>query len=420
MNFPSLRIPWRLALGLAMAWSNGPAAAQSSTVMGDSPRWFDLAPMPLGVFDASAAVSGRLAVVSGGLNGLGMTSRTIQVLDLDSLVWATPLQLALPRCMHASVALGDGLVLVAGGRTGTLLTGLEPTANAELIDLANGQVIALPPLPKASENPTAHRLANGSAAVVGERHVSVFDPVSRSWTTHVELRQSRSSHASVLLADQRIVVIAGLNRDTIELVDLAQARSVLLADRLPMPLDDLRAILLPDQRIWILGGQHSQTGDTTDATWLLDLSRSKGQRLSQGPSLNAPAGWADAFCEGNFAGGWGVFGGGESQQQNQDMELADARFLNLKTLEVFSLPKMSQPHDDAVAVPVEQGMIVMGGYLIETVDLPMLRSPSGTAQEGRGDKGEQGGRGGRGRRPTASNRVELLLLPATMLTPASP
>lgn len=408
-----LCLAWGLRLSV-VGISSALAQPVAMTAPEAQARWFDLPPMPVGVFDASAVKSGRSAIITGGLGSMGMTCSTVQILDLDSLDWTTPMALKTPRCQHAGVAIDDGLVLVAGGKTGTLVTGLLPTPDCELIDLANGSVELLPPLPTPSDGPTAHRLPNGQAVVIGDRHASLFDPKTRSWGSHIPLREPRSCHASLVLPDGRVLVIGGVNRDTIELVDFDQQRSILLADRLPMPLDDLRALLLPDGRVWILGGQNSRTGDTTDRTWLMDLTANKHQRLIEGPSLSLAekeqvpmshgcrheAEWAtvaDAFLTIHESAGGAILGGGESQQKNQDTELDAVRFLDFNTLTVRSLPKMNQPHDDAVAVAIEQGVIVMGGYLIETVCLPLLAGQSVAV---------------RTRRPTASNRVELLLLPS--------
>jgi hypothetical protein len=177
----------------------------------------------------------------------------------------------------------------------------------------------------------------------------------------------------VVLDEQRVAIVGGLRQDTIEVLDLEQGVSRQLATRLPMPLDDLRAVALTPQRVWILGGQDSRTGETTDRTWLLELGPGDRSRLVEGPPLGITEGMADAGLV--RVDRWWAMVGGESQRAGRDTELDVARLLDPETRQVWSLPRTAVPHDDAATVTAGRSLIVLGGMFTAAGPLEGMTVP---------------------------------------------
>ncbi len=329
--------------------------------------------MPRGVFDAAISRHGQQVVITGGVTQSGAASNLVQVFDPSNLKWTLPLRLPQGLCMHTQVTLADSRILIAGGCTGQLPRNLKVSPEAYLLDLQTQQVIHLQPLPRPTQYPTAHLLPDGKAVVIGGRNAMIFDPATNAWMAAIRLRQTRKGHASIVLADGRILVAGGGGRSSIEVIDPhadGGGISQMLKAQLPWPIDDLRMTQLLDGRVLILGGQSCLNGNTTDQSWILDLRDPKVSRIADGPRLGIAGGVADHCIQ--DIGPWVVVAGGEAQQAGHDIELASARLLNRQTLAVWSLPLMSQPHDDAVSISTQRGVIVFGGYLVKSMSFPQL------------------------------------------------
>ena len=306
----------------------------------------------------------------------------MQVYDIDTDTWDVPIHMVTARCFHTQVAIDEHRILVAGGLTGQLVEGLTATAHCEIVDLRIGETDAIADLPRPAEAPTSHRLDDGRIMVIGSLSASILDPETMKGNKHIRLRAGRSYHASVVLPGDRVVIIGGVARDSIEVVDVEQGISRMLAVKLPFALDDLSAAAMDENRVWILGGQNSQTGDTTDRTWILDLSGEE-PALNDGPPLRIPGGAADQCMI--ITDGQIVLAGGESQQQGVDTELTTVRLLDLNDLTVRPMPSLTLPHDGAGGVALDGRVWVFGGLYVL---------------------------GGRSGVPIASNAVASLRLPA--------
>lgn len=358
-----------------MIMSSSPVRSEQNSLL----QWEQLPDMPLGVFDAAISRRGDAVVITGGMMQTATAGDLVQVFDLNTLEWSTPIRLGVGRCMHAQITLPDGRILLAGGYTGQLPGRLQPIDDCVLIDLDAGRVETIAPLPSPTAMPTAHLLPDGRVMVIGGNTASIFNPRVNDWDQFIQLRQSRKGHASTLLADGRVFVAGGMHCKTFEIIDpntdgvasKNKGVSRMLRARLPMPVDDLELVLLPDQRVWIIGGQSCQNGDTTDRSWLVDLSDPEFSQLQEGPRLGIAGGMAD-HCVAEI-GSWIVVAGGESQQKRQDTELNLARLLDARTLSVWALPPLGQPHDDAVSIATPQGLIIFGGYQVKSMTFPRVQ-----------------------------------------------
>lgn len=346
--------------------------AFSVVIADDQPTWQPLAPLPVPVFLGHAQVVDSKIVVTGGITAQGATCRLVQVYDPTLDRWQQYPAMLAGRFFHKSFAVGPGRLMLVGGmdRTGLTAASSVSASALELISfkatpvglVVTGAQPATAPKRARWTMPTIHRLDEQRVAVVTGSDVRIFDAKGMTWQTTIRLRKQRHAHGSALLTDGRLVVVGGARHASIELVDLDTGTSTLLKVKLPGGLDDMAVLPMADGRAWIIGGQWSDSGDTTDRTWLLSVTGEASQ-LIDGPRLSVAAGVSDQLVhiDRNRSLAWLV--GGESQQNGKDTELADAFRLDLKTATVTRLPPMPTPHDDAMAVALDGQLVVIGGQI---------------------------------------------------------
>jgi hypothetical protein len=335
-------------------------------VAADDPRWEVMPDLPVGVFNAAASVSGDgdRIVVTGGLTGLGQASNVVQTFDINAGAWSTPMTMTHGRHSHAQVTLSDGRVLIAGGETALLRDADAPLVTTiELLpaNLASpSTLLTLDDGPMRS--PTAHALPDGSAVVIGGARAVVIacDPLRVRKT--IELHHGRRDHASAHMPDGRIVIVGGTGRNSIEVLDLDAGVSRLSSVRLPMALDDLGIAVVGPGRAWILCGQESRSGHTTDRTWLLTIE-GDSEQLADGPRLDLADGVADHVVL--DLGDRILVAGGESERRRVDTELSAAWLLDKSTLSVTRLPDMHDIHDDACGVVIGGRAWIIGGFAVQ-------------------------------------------------------
>jgi hypothetical protein len=406
-----------LALGIAL-----PAAGQATQPAGEAevaatqppPEAVAWEPWPDLPTPAAAGAAGVMHVsgvnwliVSGGFgqgNVVSDRAYLMHVTDDGQRRWISE-RMREARFGHAMVLVADLVPLLIGGER---LEGLrkrpvrsletlrlEPAVHEPLPVDGRGEVVAMP-------EAEAHGLGQQRVVVQGGRWVAILDALSGQWRQSVRLVHEHYAAATAMVGNT-LVVIGGTRTNVIETVDLdtelpgAVAGAVpatlpgalpgaprVLRCRLPYPLDDAQAVTLPDGRIWLLGGQRGDTGDTVSRTWLLDIER---QTLTDGPRLPHVDGVADHCVVAVGRRRW-VLVGGESQVDGRDTELTDAVLLRwepvvdrdappsreLNLLEhgavwIEPLPPTAVAHDDAAAVAVGDTVVVIGGQLPMRVPL---------------------------------------------------
>jgi hypothetical protein len=346
-------------------------ACGQAVAVGPSFEWKRLRPMPEGVFGAAAGRRGELAVISGGIDRFGAATSSVQILDLNTMRWRPVLRMPRVRCLHAQVTLADGRLLMAGGQRGRVGHGMKPIASAVVLDLDGPRLERVPDLPVAMAQPTAHLLPDGRAVVIGSAYAALFDPSLNRWADPIRLRHRRRAHASVLLDARHVLVVGGWGTSSIELIDVVAGTTRLFEASLPQACDDMALAFLDARRALVIGGQLVGSGDTTDQAWIVELQDGGGAILAPGPSMGIEGGVADhrAVAVGRRL----AVLGGETQRAGMDTELAQARLVNLDDLSVRVLPPMQEPHDDAVAIGLDDGIIIFGGY--RRVAAGLLRVP---------------------------------------------
>ncbi len=351
---------------LCLAWVScllAVSAQVHAEIFDEVVTWESLPDMPIAVAAPAVSVRGREAVLTGGVLLGGGATGVVQVLDLDELTWSQPASLNVARYQHAQITLMDGRVLVVGGRARRPGHYSLPLSGCELIDLETKTSAPTGDLPMPMQSPTLHALPGGEVAAVGNHIVAVYDPVAGTWAVGSPLKHPRREHASVLLDDGTILVAGGIGRSSFERVDLQTAESGLMKARLPGTLDDLAAVRLSGDRIWLIGGQ-GLDGQTTDQTWVLSVGEGSEGTLVPGPALGLENGLADHVVVQTPRGL--VVTGGESQRRGVDTELADAFWLDPAMLTVRRLPKTRIAHDDAAGVSDGGWAIVFGGQVKES------------------------------------------------------
>ncbi|MEM6750065.1 MAG: kelch repeat-containing protein [Planctomycetota bacterium] len=330
--------------------------------------WKECAPLPQALARASAAHilwpgDEGMVVASGGLTAVGSTTDAIWGYEVSRDQWRRIGRLATPRCNHASVALANHRVLVIGGQSATNLRFSGGLRSTEFIEAATGRSIPGPDLPAGMRSPTAHLMPDGSVVAIGGDMAAVMDrPLGHGarWRG-IPLRESRHEHASVVLDDRRVAVVGGQGTGSIEVV--GGGASVMRKARLPDALDDHRVWRLPDGRLWVLGGQLTFRGRTTDQTWVVDLD---GARVIPGPALGHAPGVADAGLWVSGEGSTAWLAGGESDEGGDDRELRRAWRLVLGDggLRVERGPDLPGPVDDAAWAVLPGGEAVSVGGVV--------------------------------------------------------
>lgn len=141
------------------------------------------------------------------------------VLPLWAQTFSSTGSLGSARTSHSANLLGNGKVLVAGGRadSGSKITQVN---SAELYDPGAGTFAATGSMGVARGSHRSVVLTNGKVLVTGGFNtgatvwldtVEVYDPVAGSFSSTGSMAAVRSSHAAILLPNGKVLVLGGLN-----------------------------------------------------------------------------------------------------------------------------------------------------------------------------------------------------------------
>jgi hypothetical protein len=120
-----------------------------------------------------------------------------------------------PRQMHTATRLSNGMVLIAGGNLGSLLSGL--LASTELYNPANGTFSEAGRLGAGRASHTATLLPNGMVLIVGGDgdgkvdlgSAELFDPATRTFFPTANLNTGRVNHTATLLSNGSVLIAGG-------------------------------------------------------------------------------------------------------------------------------------------------------------------------------------------------------------------
>ncbi len=217
---------------------------------------------------ATRLADGRV-LIAGGFGPSGKVLNSAEIFDPTADTFTATGRLGVARADHEAVLLDDGRVLLIGGTADDF----EVLASSELFDPHTGAFSPAGPMAVAREGMTATRLQNGRVLVIGGhigRHeqrtiyasTEMYDPLTDRFTPGGSMTTARHKHDAVLLADGRVLVIAGSDaRDDLGLFDSAEtydpaSGGFSAVGRLDHPRYKFRSasVVLPDGRVLVAGG----------------------------------------------------------------------------------------------------------------------------------------------------------------------
>jgi N-acetylneuraminic acid mutarotase len=155
---------------------------------------------------------GRI-LITGGRYGFDVR-RSAEIFDPATNTWTGINQMNAGRAGHTLTLLQDNRVLAAGGWDGGFLN------SAEVYDPATGVWTTVQPMGQAKWFHSATLLADGRVLVAGGeryapdthfRETQYFNPGSGTWANGPLLNNGRTDHEAARLADGRVIVIGGLS-----------------------------------------------------------------------------------------------------------------------------------------------------------------------------------------------------------------
>ena len=235
---------------------------------GDS--WTQLPPNPLarGLPEMVALDDGRV-LVTGGFSARGQSyeiGAVVEVYDPATGQWQQAPSMNETHEYQAVVLLGDGRVLAAGGRA----LNFDASSRAEIYDPEANEWALTGSMHVAQSFPIAVVLSDGRVLVTGvsdlnsdapEATSEVYDPAAGTWSPTGTMNHARIFHTMTLLPDGRVLAVGGDDpvsgpnspHSTTEIFD-PRTDSWSPGPDLAAPRFDHSATLLPDGRIFLVGG----------------------------------------------------------------------------------------------------------------------------------------------------------------------
>ncbi|CAN5164882.1 hypothetical protein BH09MYX1_BH09MYX1_09790 [soil metagenome] len=235
---------------------------------------------------ATALKDGRVLVL-GGLQAKGFVfSQTGETFDPKAATFtALAAKMSTARAFHVAGLSDDGTIaFAAGGATASD----KETATIELFAVAKSTFSVAPgALQHAAKALGGARLSDGRWLLAGGSNTTdktltdaqIFDPKVGSITKAASMGTRRIAHSLTTLADGRVLAIGGYSDSTtpskatnvMEVYDPKTDTWEQLPVGLSSPRLDHVAVLLPDCRVAVIGGQYSEDGKASFATYDVEL-----------------------------------------------------------------------------------------------------------------------------------------------------
>jgi N-acetylneuraminic acid mutarotase len=235
--------------------------------------------------------NGQVLVVGGQFNGTVLAD--VELYNPETGTWKTTSSLHIARVFHTATLLKDGRVLVVGGSRAAsppvFYRGV-PAGNAldtaEVYDPRTAKWTVVDNLHEARFLPAATLLDNDQVLISGGSSqrsngdslatAELFNPANGTWTVTGSLLGARYGHSSVLLPDEKVLVVGGAlfvnNLATTELYN--PSTGTWAASGNTHQAVSCSATFLPDGKVMVCGGHddagvltHTELYDSSTGTW---------------------------------------------------------------------------------------------------------------------------------------------------------
>jgi len=158
---------------------------------------------------ATLLPDGKVLIAGGVLSYDSPPTNLAEVYDPATHVFSAAGVLSTPRAGHTATLLADGKVIIAGGYTAFKGGEFQTSASAEIYDPASGTFSATGSMGLPRYMHTATLLPDGTVLVAGggSATAEVYDPSTGSFATTGSMEVSRSGHTSTRLKDGRVLVV---------------------------------------------------------------------------------------------------------------------------------------------------------------------------------------------------------------------
>ncbi len=168
-------------------------------------------------FTATTLQNGKVLIAGGISYPAALPIATCELYDPATATFSKATRLAVPRFNHTATLLNNGMVLIAGGVTGDPINGDTQLASAELYDPNSGTFSYTGSLNIGRTSHSATLLGNGMVLVSGGKNVAngeltdseLYDPSTGTFSSTGALNTARDGHTATLLNDGTVLIAGG-------------------------------------------------------------------------------------------------------------------------------------------------------------------------------------------------------------------
>ena len=262
---PSLAVP-----------APAPTAASLPPPRTGAGTWTAAGPLPAKAYlQAATDLGDGTVLVTGGRDDATSDSHSLalaELFDAGTGTWTPAASMASGRSVHTATRLSDGRVLVAGG-----FDDWAALATAEIFEPGTGIWAPTGSMVEARGYHTATLLPDGRVLVAGGRSnnsstghalssAELFDPTTGVWTPTASMSRGRAYHTATLLPDGRVLVAgAGVDGARVDVADTAELYDPATGRWTPtgsmtVPRAGHAAVLLSTGEVLVAGGNDSTAG----------------------------------------------------------------------------------------------------------------------------------------------------------------
>ncbi len=346
--------------------------------------WTDIGPgEPSILYTATLLLNGKVLLAGGSDDTFASATNQCFLYDPAARTFSRTGSLNIGRFEHTATLLANGQVLVAGGADNDS----DPIQACELYDPNTAQWTLGPNLMTTAR--VAHSavlLPNGQVLVAGGEgwdglltNAEVFDPVTEQWRATGNMNADRENFTMTLLPDGMALAASGESdqntNNVITGTDLYDPASGiwLVAGNMSVARERASGVLLPDGRVFVVGGYPVFTGSAIFPelfSVVLGVSASRIPQITSSNAIVYPGG--SLTINGTlFRDLTGGSGGNNSANSPTDYPVVQLR--NIETTQTAFLPASSWGTNFFISMPVTN---FQAGFALATVFVNGIQSSS--------------------------------------------